>query len=532
MLFILFRLIINNDKEIEGFTVELIEKKRPLELGDYKSHFEKPIIYYFKHENDKTYIFPTFAVVDLAENEINYYSSYTKDNLEKLDEHDDVLSYMNQFCTPHNAVSINKDEFYVFTYAKCNFFYHVNMKTKTMDIITGKDLGLENVLYFGDTFNLVNNSIYLIAATKINGGYATKYYDMSSDTKELEFLFEDPLVREDNFPHSTQMLNGLILSSKFRGKIFRIDGKTYDDIETFDFVYSKYFDEMNSFEKISIHFERVVDYVRKVITKVINFFKYDRGEFKKISYGNYLRENKVSYLTVQDMVYQKVFNKDFFMHYLIENYDYTLVQGRILVYDPKSKSIGEVNTSYSKPAHFVELGEHIYISNHNLGSLKGRLFYYGPGSLDKFSISDSKLIFEKKFENPKGYRFTTHRGFHYKGKPYVVTFGHPNRLMIADAETMTLYQQLDIEEDYLSEVDDMLSYMNENEGSWEYQSQSMEVSEDGEYIVFVLAEHFYIYSFEHNTIIDKFEIKSQEMEYDYGGPDQFRTWTLHSDRLI
>jgi hypothetical protein len=165
-----------------------------------------------------------------------------------------------------------------------------------------------------------------------------------------------------------------------------------------------------------------------------------------------------------------------------------------------------------------------YVSSHNFITIRenGRMLYIGPAAIHKFRY-DGRLHLEGTFQNDKAYRFTAHKVFRYEGKPYIATFGHPNRLLIIDGETMTLKYHLDIGDPIIERQDNVKDFLNgyRNDIEDPLRISTIEISEDGKYGVFLTLNDINIINLETK------EIESKPFYKDEG----FMQKTYHSETL-
>ena len=51
--------------------------------------FRQPIIFYMAHKNDRRNFFITFVIVDFLKNEQTFIITYTPENIEKIEKHEE-----------------------------------------------------------------------------------------------------------------------------------------------------------------------------------------------------------------------------------------------------------------------------------------------------------------------------------------------------------------------------------------------------------------------------------------------------------
>ena len=167
-------------------------------------------------------------------------------------------------------------------------------------------------------------------------------------------------------------------------------------------------------------------------------------------------------------------------------------------------------TSGASPAHFeIDSNEdEIYIVSHNFFGWDSDNIFIKPAVIDKFKIVDDELVQQKSFEYKKGFRYTSHKLFYYKGKPYLCTFAQPNRLLIIDAKRMELESFTDIGADELSAKDDVRDFLNNREPGNEI--VAMEISHSGRFIMFMDNINIYYYDMENKNIAEKYKYNEEE----------------------
>ena len=167
------------------------------------------------------------------------------------------------------------------------------------------------------------------------------------------------------------------------------------------------------------------------------------------------------------------------------------------------------------PSHIETDGDIFYISSHNFISIRnyGKMLYLGPAAINRYRYDGEKLVFEGKFQNEKAYRFSEHKTWRHKGHPYVTTFGHPNRLVVIDGESMDLKYCLDLLDScILDENDDTKCFLNTYRHDIEdpLRISTMEVSKDGLHGVFLSFDDINILNLETKEIVDVAPLPKEE----------------------
>jgi hypothetical protein len=513
-----------------GIELKIIDVTRNVNLSSAMGHFSKPIVYYLMNKNDAFDILPTFMIIDISQNKIHYLTTYIPENLKRLNEHKDLMIFANpNNCTPHNSVAINKDKFYAFTYWGCNFFYYVDMKSKTMRIITSKDLNLTHEVSFGSTFNKLDDSLYMSGAVQENGDYILEYYKASSDMKNIEVFFREPINDLGQVPHATMRFGNLIISSKFRGEVYTIGTESYTFYNAYNYVLLNTYNNLNFFKKEYIQILRLADYAGQILKKAWNYLTQMHGELEMVNRAALEKKNRVALKTVQDTMYDYFFGGNNFIKLLQASYNYSIIKGRITAYNLNTYAMTEYNTSDASPAHFVAYKGYLYVSVHNLAKLRDKVYFLAPAAIDKFKLTGNGLVYEKTFNDPSGYRFAAHRLFNYNGTDYLAAFGHPNRLFIVYAENMSLDYYQDIGRDYIGHANDTLQFMNNFKDDF---IEALDVSDDGELLMFLYQGNINIYSVPQRKILEQVKYLPSVNITEGVNLNQFYYIHTHSDALV
>ena len=159
--------------------------------------------------------------------------------------------------------------------------------------------------------------------------------------------------------------------------------------------------------------------------------------------------------------------------------------------------------------------------------------YLAPAVIDKYWLNESNLVHIGSFIHKTGYRYTSHKLFYFNNKPYICTFGHPNRLFIIDANSMELEYFQDIGIDELSSNEAIQEYLNSRESKFEI--VPIEVNKSGENLIFICNEFIYIYDFLNRNILYKINYLNdegiKESEKNNKETQEYRILTAHIDFL-
>jgi hypothetical protein len=300
-----------------------------------------------------------------------------------------------------------------------------------------------------------------------NGGYVLQYFKTSTDMTEIDKYFEHDIDSVELVPHSSIFFQDRIFSSVFRGKIYNVNEELYDLEGIYRYSMMDFYAGLDILQKMDVQIK-----------------------------------SKIYSESIPDLVYSEYFDNAGLIRYINDNFDPVIQNGRVLVLDINSKELIELNTTYPSPGHFVFHGNSLYASGHNIGGYNGKLYYYGQAGIDKFKFADGNFVHDGIFNDSKGFRFTSHRVFDHRDKTFLATFAHPNRLMVADTVDMSLIFYDDIGVDVLSGVEDILYFHNEEAGFEEHYIQTLEASEDGEYLVFIYKDDIMFYSVENREIVN------------------------------
>lgn len=199
----------------------------------------------------------------------------------------------------------------------------------------------------------------------------------------------------------------------------------------------------------------------------------------------------------------------------------------LVVYNINYDEVTYYPISSSSPAHIEASGDYIYVSNHNLTRIKGEVAFTDTGYIDKFLVTDKGLEHKATFQDPRGFRFTSHKILNYGGKEYIVTMGEPNRLFIIDAEDMTLHHYDTIGKEVIPENEDPMTFLNANVSKLPDSIKPVEVSQNGEYIILISYHNIMVYSFPEKKIVQV--LKTIEDIDENLNPREYELATAHTN---
>jgi hypothetical protein len=207
---------------------------------------------------------------------------------------------------------------------------------------------------------------------------------------------------------------------------------------------------------------------------------------------------------------------------------FTALPGYITLIDLDTDRETSYETTAASPAHFeIDTDtSNVYVSSHNFADVN-RIYYLGPAAIDKFNFHNGELAKIGTFQIPDGYRYTTHKFFRNNGKSYLCTFSQPNRLLLIDAETMTLIHHEDIGIDVLSKAENVLDFINYNNLE-PITIKTIEVSADGEILFFIGYDGIYFYDFSNRKIITRIPYIDSTVLFDDVALNQFYKRTTHT----
>jgi hypothetical protein len=526
-----------------GIDLDLVVLEKYIDYNLKNENFDKPILFYLIHEEDKSKFFYTFVIYNISEGKLTYLISYIPENIKKVGNHPDGAIFSNLYsCSPHYAVDITPGkDFYVFTYGVCNYFYYVNYQDNIMKIITSKDLGINNLNGFGDTFYKENNTIIFTGSQKEKNEWIVKIFNATTDFNKIQKIFEMPNNIKEA-PHTTKKVGNLIFNSQFVSSQFYISSinKIFSTRkELTNFIMGEIYNPLSLISKLNIIISRylsnfnqifnfILSYINSQLQSIINEVRF-LNHFEK---GLFFKNHKIKFESDFEMLFKKNYANLNFVELLSSKYSYNSLPGEIILLNTETNEQVNYKTSSSNSAHFEIFDNYVYVSSHNFGSFFGDFLFTGPAAIDKYKISDQKLIYNGTFFDEKGYRFTSHVAFSYENQSYLATFGQPNRLFIIDANNMSLLYYEDIGPDYLSEIEDVKQHLNSvGLGKYPNEILPLVVTKNGEFLVFLSSNYIFIYSIPKKSIVQKIRYIYSDKILNDINLNQFKLKTTHTQFL-
>lgn len=484
---------------------------------DIAKKFEYPIIFYLAHKNDWRALFITFVILDFSRKELSYLISYLPENFEKVEksENRQIFSILSPGHNPHCAIQISENgDFYVFL-ELVNYFYYVNRKDNYVRIMTGADLncvGKNKLGKFGATFykddQYPNQFYFTVIEEGKENNNKVNFYKSDLVLRDIDLIKTVPIWGA-NIPHATKKFRNFLFNSEFVSREYKLE-KSAKIIKRSDnfvrYVYEYLYQQYCASEKRSCDFKKF--YEENVINHKHVVLKDDFKKFCDSKGKNFV----------------DICNKD-------ENLRFSMLPGDISMIDLRNGDVKYFKTSFCSPAHF-EIDEKegcIYASSHNF-IVHDQVYFLGPAAIDKFKLIGDKLEKVGSFSEPTSYRMTTHRVFHHKNHPYIVTFGQPNRLFLIDAETMKSIHHEDIGEDVLTGKENIADFLNSSKLE-PITIKTLEVSQDGAMLFLLDYRYIYFYDFEKRKIVHKMKYQWPEKIGDGLMLTDFYKRTTHSNYL-
>lgn len=459
--------------------LELIHKKTHiLTNGVDKNDFEDPLVFYLVHKDNVSNFFITYALLDLPNNEINYYFSNTDKN-KKIINNAKNKEIFDIFKVPHCAIRIEKNKnFFVFMQEE-EFFVLLDTTKNCMFVYTMDDFNhRSNVIFkkISSTFfkDPENNNVFYLSAVDENE--TIHIFRCSLDLSEIEEI--DSLPGKADPPHVLRKYKKyLLLSHEFNDAKYKLL-KTNNTIDS---------------NHLSLLFLRTEFKNESRIKSMIE----TEPHTKNVASNIHINEERKALLKLMK-----------------EKYEIECAKGKIILLNLENKTKKYYKTSGGSPAHFEidEKEDMIYVSSHNFFNRKNSMMFIQPAVIDKYQLVNDDLIWRGSFSSPFGYRFASHRLFRYRDKLYICTIAHPNRILFIDAKTMKLVFYEDIEFDELSNFQELDVYLSARES--DFQIVPIEVSVSGEQILFMSHQYIYIYNFSKKMVTEKITYIDNDIKED------------------
>lgn len=153
------------------------------------------------------------------------------------------------------------------------------------------------------------------------------------------------------------------------------------------------------------------------------------------------------------------------------------------------------------PAHIEFDLDHqniFYASAHNIAGLSVGTVLEGTATLFRLAILDGKTEIVGSYTDDKLFRITQHSVFRHNGQILVALTCVPNRLVIIDAETMTLWRDVKLFEAAPILLSDTGALSPESA----FSVYSVNPSADGKFIVLENASDFIVYDMNEDRVLD------------------------------
>lgn len=450
---------------MDSFEIQTSSKK--IEISDQiRESFKSPLIFYLCRL-DIIYLC-IFIIIDFQKNELIYINTFSDENEDKFKNKYEQVEWTQ---TPHSSLAIGKPyEFINFPFnihdKRSTTFRTISTITNKMNIFSAEDLPLDHRNEpFENSDTSQREGEYFWISYTHKNKDGSDYYQMKDDFSEAKLIFTEEDMKAP--PHQIIHIDNWVFFTGFYDRNYKTIGKTFGNPD------------------------------------LIKHLK-----------------------ALQNIAPDKT------IHDLIFSYDKDLKQvGNFFAYNYNDGKIHTIET-VNAPSH-IEYDKEtntIYVLSNNITTLPGQtVFYLGPGYVEKFKIYKDSIIKEGTFSHEKGYRYTTHKVFRHNNKPYIATFGHPNRLFLIDAETMSIWYHYDIDKDFLTDQKDCRKYVNDvypKQIFDPYRMTALNVSSDGKYLIFMNQEEVLFFDIAKKEIVERVQYLEQKFK-----DDGFGQLTLHCDYL-
>lgn len=478
--------------------------------------FSDAIVFFQAHRNDVVRLLITTVIIDFEKQEMKHIVSYLPENIliEKVLVEKGFLKDRDDDVNPHCVIEVSKNGPILVFVERGNYFYYIDYLNNKMLVYTMDDLSTmigEKVTSICCTVykDKDDENFFLSSVTITNNNLentALLYFKHRCDLSTHKLLHKVDGKR-NNIIHSTKKFNNYLLGSEFSDLKVTHNNTTKSLFSFRGFVLEDLYQ----------------DYC------LLNGVNYSKVEFFK--------KNKFNKIQQTDLDFNKFLNEigtDFFDICKKKRHVFTFNPGVFSMLNIATGEIDYYETTRNSPAHFeTDEDENIvYTSSHNFTIENKGPYFLGTAAIDKFILVEGKLKKVGTFERNDGYRFTTHKLFKYNNKKYLCTFGHPNRLFVIDAETMELVYYEDVGEDYLSDQEDILDFINSNQKELlAVGIVAIEVSQNGKFFIFFDANYIYFYDFSQRKIVQKIKhIFNFELKEGLNLNDFYR-WSVHINFL-
>lgn len=476
------------------FPIRVFEER--CEPKPYAASFQRPILFFMTDKGDPRSILVAFALCDFGRGRITYIVSASPENVQRLEA---LPPSLRDRCFPrlakwgyrqcHSAIVTVPDEsFLAFLYTSGTgaHFYHVDYRRKVMRVIVTDDFqalaGCGPVDSFGSTFTADPRdprSFFLSARLTAAGGRASPaigYFRVALDLTSAALGGERPCKPDHPCPHLTQRHGDWLVSSEFyqTGLELRASRRRFaDEAALRRWVLDDYWSHLGGRARADLM-------ARRIALHPFKFFRTVRRAWRKDGLRRMpgLRELAI------DRCFRSRHSTFQFVWAARETpgYDFHGSPGclRVLSLADGTETAHEV--SHNTPAH-IEIGASgdAFLSCHNFLKWDNFRYIIEPAAILRLRFEGGRVEQRGVFQHPQGYRFISHAVYESRGRENIVTIGHPNRLLVVDAESMNLSAWRDVGPDLLSSQTDLPYYVTR--ADIEASSlRSLAPSEDGRYL--------------------------------------------------
>jgi hypothetical protein len=476
------------------FPIQVFEE--PLEQKPYTSSFPNPVLFFMSDRRDPRSVLTSFALCDFRRGRITYIVSATPENLARMNA---LPAPLRRRCFPpiprlgfrqcHSAIVTAPDEsFLSFVYASedCPFFYHVDYRRKVMQLILTDDFqaltGCGPLNAFGSTFAADPQdpqAFFLCARLAAADGRispAMGYFRVSLNLSRANLVGTRPCAADHPCPHSTQRLGDSLISSEFYQTGLELLGsrrRFADEAELRRHVLADYWSHLDGRARAGLVARHILAHPFKSFRAVKRAWLKPTGKTRP---------------PLSEVIVDRCFRERHHTHQFFwaarETPDYRFHGSpgflRVLSLTDGTETAHQV--THNNPAH-IEIGASgdIFLSCHNFLKWDQFRYFAESAAILRLRLTGGRVEERGVFLHPLGFRFASHVMIQNRGREFIVTIGHPNRLMVVDAESMTLASWRDIGPDHISSKADLQFYLNRSDLET-VAVRSLAAGEDGRYL--------------------------------------------------
>lgn len=188
--------------------------------------------------------------------------------------------------------------------------------------------------------------------------------------------------------------------------------------------------------------------------------------------------------------------------------DIKISPGQLFSYNKNTDEVVYLTVDAPPTAHFIKgKNQTFYSTAHNMTFYKDKFHFFGPAQLTKWNIEDGEIIKENVFIDKHAYRCTTYIHFIFENKEYLVTLAYPNRLIFIDNDTMDIVHYHDIDDDLLTNINDVKKHVNyihrSNHPADKYCLNDINISSDGKYVLYFEKDRVNFYDFKNRKVVEE-----------------------------